>query len=78
MIICVCQNVSERDIAQAVRSGCRSFDALQEKLEVARCCGTCECAAREAFAEQRAACCQTQGHKTSVTQVLNAPLAAAI
>jgi bacterioferritin-associated ferredoxin len=51
MIICVCQNVTERDIARAVAGGCRSFDALQEKLEVGTCCGTCECAAREALAQ---------------------------
>jgi bacterioferritin-associated ferredoxin len=51
MIICVCQNVSERDIARAVASGCKSFAALQDQLEVARCCGSCECAARETFTE---------------------------
>jgi len=51
MIICVCQNVSERDIAKAVASGCRSFSALQDQLEVARCCGSCECAARDTFTE---------------------------
>jgi bacterioferritin-associated ferredoxin len=56
MIICVCKNVSERDIAQAVAEGCNSFAALQEELEVGRCCGTCECAARDAFSEKRAAC----------------------
>jgi len=54
MIICVCQNISERDIARAVASGCRSFDALQEKLEVGTCCGSCECAAREALAQHQA------------------------
>jgi bacterioferritin-associated ferredoxin len=51
MIICVCQNVSERDIAKAVSAGCKTFNALQEQLEVARCCGTCECAARESFSQ---------------------------
>jgi bacterioferritin-associated ferredoxin len=56
MIICVCQNVSERDIAQAVAKGCHSFSALQEELEVGKCCGTCVCAARETFAEQKAGC----------------------
>ncbi len=47
MVICVCQNISEKDIAKAVAGGCRSFAALQERLEVGTCCGTCECAARE-------------------------------
>lgn len=47
MVICVCQNVSEKDIAKAVAGGCRSFAALQETLEVSTCCGLCECAARQ-------------------------------
>jgi len=53
MIICVCQNVSERDIARAVASGCRSFAALQETLQVSTCCGSCECAARETMAQHQ-------------------------
>ena len=57
MIICVCQNVSERDIAQAVASGCRSFAALQEELEVSTRCGSCECMARETFAQHESASC---------------------
>ncbi len=42
MIICVCQNVSEKDIARAVAGGCRSFASLQDKLEISKCCGACE------------------------------------
>jgi len=56
MIVCVCRNISEKDIARAVAGGCRSFSALQEKLEISTCCGTCECAARESLAEQTEAC----------------------
>jgi bacterioferritin-associated ferredoxin len=54
MIICVCQNISERDIAKAVAGGCRSFASLQEKLEVGTCCGSCECAARESLEQHQA------------------------
>jgi bacterioferritin-associated ferredoxin len=63
MIICICRNVSERDIATAVAEGCHSFSALQEELEVGKACGTCLCSARESFAASRAACCQ--GHQTN-------------
>ncbi|MFO7326244.1 MAG: (2Fe-2S)-binding protein [Pseudomonadota bacterium] len=59
MVICVCQNVTERDIARAVAGGCRSFDALREKLEVSTCCGTCECMARETFEQHEAALART-------------------
>lgn len=59
MVICVCQNITERDIATAVAGGCSSFAALQEKLEVSTCCGTCECVARETFEQHDAAICRT-------------------
>jgi bacterioferritin-associated ferredoxin len=55
MIICVCRNVSDRDIARAVAQGCQSFNALQEELELGQCCGTCLCSARESFAQQKGA-----------------------
>jgi bacterioferritin-associated ferredoxin len=60
MIICICQNISERDIARAVAGGCCSFAALQDELEVGKACGTCICSAKESFAEQKMAC---QGHR---------------
>jgi bacterioferritin-associated ferredoxin len=74
MVICVCQNVSERDIARAVARGCHSFDALQDELEVGTACGTCLCSARETFAEQKAACCRS--HHQSNAGLM--PLSAAV
>ena len=76
MIICICQNVSERDIARAVSEGCHSFPALQEELEIGRGCGTCLCSARESFAEQKAACRAACGSHQSNTGMM--PLAAAV
>jgi bacterioferritin-associated ferredoxin len=55
MIICVCQNVSERDIGRAVAQGCRSFAGLQAELELGKACGTCLGSAHECFTEQRLA-----------------------
>lgn len=62
MIICVCKNISDRDIAQAVAEGCSSFKALQKELELGKSCGTCMECARECFAEKKAdasVCLQT-------------------
>jgi bacterioferritin-associated ferredoxin len=53
MIICVCKNVSDRDIANAVAEGCASFRALQRELELGKSCGTCLESARECFAGQK-------------------------
>ncbi len=45
MIVCVCNNISDREIAQAVELGATSMDALRADLGVATCCGNCqECA----------------------------------
>jgi bacterioferritin-associated ferredoxin len=49
MIVCLCHRISDRDIAQAVHSGCGSFDELQDELRVASSCGACHDCARETF-----------------------------
>lgn len=41
MYVCICNQVNERAIAAAVRSGARSLDCLVMQLEVATCCGKC-------------------------------------
>jgi bacterioferritin-associated ferredoxin len=60
MIVCICKNISDRDIARAVAEGCHSFRALQNELELGRSCGTCLESARECFAENKA-CCGSAG-----------------
>ena len=47
MIVCVCNNISDREIRQAVELGVASMDELQRDLGVATCCGKCESCARE-------------------------------
>ena len=45
MIVCVCNNISDREIRQAVELGLRTMDELREQLGVATCCGQCaDCA----------------------------------
>lgn len=46
MIVCVCNRVSDREIARHVRAG-MSFDEIQLELGVAAQCGGCEGCARE-------------------------------
>jgi bacterioferritin-associated ferredoxin len=73
MIICICQNVSDRDIARAVATGCHSFADLQDELAVGTACGSCLCSARESFAEQKSACCRS--HQSNAGMM---PLSAAV
>ncbi len=41
MIVCVCNNISDREIRQAVDLGLSSMDELRDTLGVATCCGKC-------------------------------------
>ena len=55
MIVCLCHRVSDRDIAQAAREGCASFEDLQDELCVATACGACHDRARDTFHEHACA-----------------------
>ena len=55
MIVCVCNNVSDRDIAREAANGCPTFGQLQMRTGVAAGCGACHDCAHETFREHRAA-----------------------
>ena len=41
MIVCVCKNVSDRQIRAAMADGADSVRALRNELAVSTCCGKC-------------------------------------
>jgi bacterioferritin-associated ferredoxin len=43
MYVCICNNVTERDIRAAVDAGARTLDCLVDRLAVSTCCGQCRC-----------------------------------
>lgn len=47
MIVCVCNNISDREIRQAVDLGLNSMAELRRDLGVATCCGKCHSCAKE-------------------------------
>ena len=47
MIVCICNNISEREIRQAVDFGLSTMDELSRELGVATCCGQCHSCARD-------------------------------
>ncbi|WP_426165833.1 (2Fe-2S)-binding protein [Pseudoduganella sp. R-34] len=51
MIVCVCNNISDREIRQAIDMGISSMDELREALGVATCCGNCLSYAAEVLDE---------------------------
>ena len=55
MIVCVCNNISDREIRQAMDLGITSMDELRDALGVATCCGQCFSCAEEILTEHLAA-----------------------
>jgi bacterioferritin-associated ferredoxin len=51
MIVCVCNNISDREIRQAVDLGLTSMADLYKELGVGTCCGKCVSYAREVMSE---------------------------
>jgi bacterioferritin-associated ferredoxin len=47
MIVCVCNNISDREIRQAIDLGLTSMDELSRDLGVSTCCGQCATYAEE-------------------------------
>ena len=41
MIVCVCNNVSDKTIRQAVANGAESLQEIRAQLNVGSCCGKC-------------------------------------
>ena len=57
MIVCICNNVSEGRIHQAVREGVTSMAELRNDLGVANNCGKCHSCAKHVLKE-----CLSQGN----------------
>lgn len=47
MIVCVCNNVSDRKIRQAVDNGATTLADLRKELDVGTCCGKCHSCAKQ-------------------------------
>jgi bacterioferritin-associated ferredoxin len=51
MIVCVCNNISDREIQQVVGLGVSSMEELRDDLGVATCCGQCFSCAKDVLDE---------------------------
>ena len=41
MYVCICQAITESEIAAAIGDGARTVDQLRDRLAAASCCGAC-------------------------------------
>ncbi|WP_025917362.1 bacterioferritin-associated ferredoxin [Herminiimonas sp. CN] len=53
MIVCVCNNISDREIRQAADLGLNTMSALRDDLGVGTCCGKCKSCAKTVLKEYR-------------------------
>lgn len=60
MIVCVCNNISEGKIHQAVDAGMTSMAELRKQLGVGTCCGKCHSCAKQVLRECLSDTSQTQ------------------
>jgi bacterioferritin-associated ferredoxin len=51
MIVCVCNNVSDKKIRTAVDAGMSSLADLRKNLDVGTCCGKCHSCAKQVIRE---------------------------
>lgn len=56
MYVCICRQVTDRDIRQAVAQGASRMRDLREQLGVSSQCGKCAGCARDVLKEARASC----------------------
>lgn len=51
MIVCICNNISDTEIRDAIADGVNTLDALQVKLPIGSECGSCLNSARDILFE---------------------------
>ena len=72
MIVCICHNVSERKIRQAVDGGLVSMPQLRDCLSIGTCCGKCHPHAKQVLRECVAAVANTQAEAAACSCALAA------
>ena len=50
MIVCICNSVSDTDIARAIDEGASTLKQVAKKTRAGTCCGACRSSIREALA----------------------------
>ena len=51
MFVCICNQVTDKQICRAVEAGVRSFESLSSELNVGTCCGKCKSCAKKVLRE---------------------------
>jgi len=61
MFVCICNEVTDKDIHEAVDQGVKCMDGLNKHLQVAGCCGRCkDCARKVLYQAMSQKCCNNE------------------
>jgi bacterioferritin-associated ferredoxin len=71
MIVCICNNVSDKKIRRAVEEGMTTMSDLRTHLDVGTCCGKCHACAKTVLRE-----CLEDAREAAQPLVFHAPMAA--
>lgn len=71
MYVCICNQVTDREIRGAVHLGVSTLDELAETLGVGTCCGRCRECAHEVLCESVAKAAPAAVPRTSVVQFVD-------
>lgn len=69
MYVCICRQVTDRQIREAAAAGCNSVKALGQQTGLGTQCGRCACMARELLREFRSE------HHQRLAELLTTPVA---
>jgi bacterioferritin-associated ferredoxin len=70
MIVCVCNNISDREIRQAIDLGLSSMEELRRDLGLSTCCGQCASYAEQVLSAHLASSAADTGvTELSVTEL---------
>ena len=73
MYVCICNQVTDREIHGAVGLGVSTMDELAETLGVGTCCGRCRDCASQVLQQGVAAACATVGAAVGTAVAAAAP-----
>lgn len=75
MYVCLCRGVTDRDIREAIQSGCCSYRDVRNTLGVATQCGKCACDAKGLVRETLTAMGSAQMQTGAASLAYNAAVA---
>ena len=76
MFVCICNAVSDQQIADAVKAGARDIEDVQEILMVSTACGTCRQTAEAVIANTLLETAAGRSRSTNASDIANLVYAA--